>query len=51
MRHLASHRPPVLSGFIFDISPKESWTMALEKEWIDRAEAICTAILQLQDSL
>jgi len=25
--------------------------MALEKEWIDRAEAIRTAILQLQDSL
>ena len=31
--------------------PQWSPTMALEKEWLDRAEAISTAILQLRDSL
>jgi hypothetical protein len=40
----------VYSGLPFNFA-QESRPMALEKEWIDRAAAISTAILQLRDSL
>ena len=41
----------VVRGLAFYGFPKESPPMALEKEWIDRSEAIRAAILQLRDSL